>query len=136
MKYNNIGLINLGATCYINSLLQILYHIDEFRESILYCDVIDEEHNVLNEIAIIFTSLKFCNQKYYYNAISFIHNYDNAIIDTNLQQDAHEFILNPFDKLENRLKSIKNENLIKYFFQICFKYESNHTKENNLNCIL
>ena len=53
-KYNNIGFINLGATCYINSLLQILYHIEEFRESILYCDVVDEEQNVLNGISIIF----------------------------------------------------------------------------------
>ena len=53
-KYNNIGFINLEAACYINSLLQILYHIEEFRESILYCDVVDEEQNVLNEISINF----------------------------------------------------------------------------------
>ena len=130
-KYNNIGFINLGATCYINSLLQILYHIEEFRESILYCDVVDEEQNVLNEISIIYFSLKSYKDKYY-NPISFIKNYENEIIDINHQQDVHEFMLNLIDKLENRLKNTKNENLMKYFFQLTlnekriFKYDSNH----------
>ena len=134
-QYNNIGLINLGATCYINSIIQILYHINDFRESILYCDVNDEEHNVLNELYIIFNSLKFCKDKYY-NPISFINNFDNENIDVNQQRDVHEFMLNLFDKIENRLKKTKNEDLIKYFFQITlmdkinFKYDCNHTKEH------
>lgn len=30
-----MGLKNQGATCYLNSLLQILFHTPEFRETIL-----------------------------------------------------------------------------------------------------
>ena len=44
-------------------------------------------------------------------------------------------MLNLFDKIENRLKKTKNEDLIKCFFQITlmdkinFKYDCNHIKE-------
>lgn len=31
----SIGLINHGATCYLNSILQCLYHCEEFRKAIL-----------------------------------------------------------------------------------------------------
>ena len=45
-------------------------------------------------------------------------------------------MLNLIDKLENRLKNTKNENLMKYFFQLTlnekriFKYDSNHRNES------
>ena len=67
--------------------------------------------------------------------MSFFKNYDNENIDVNQQRDVHEFMLNLFDKIENRLKK-RNEYLIKYFFQITlmdkinFKYDCNHTKEH------
>ena len=35
----------------------------------------------------------------------------------NIQQNVHEFLLNLIDKLENRLQSSENKNLIKFFFQ-------------------
>lgn len=69
-----------------------------------------------------FFSLK-SNKDKYYNPISFIKNYENEIIDINHQQDVHEFMLNLIDKLENRLKNTKNENLMKYFFQLTLNEE-------------
>lgn len=30
-----VGLTNLGATCYMNAVLQMMYHIRPFRDSIL-----------------------------------------------------------------------------------------------------
>ena len=45
-------------------------------------------------------------------------------------------MLNLIDKLENRLKNTKNENLMKYFFQLTlnekriFKYDCNHRNES------
>ena len=76
-KYNiDIGIINLGFTCYLNSIIQILFHFNEFRESILLCEVDDTENNVLNELVIFFDGLKNKTQKYY-NPISFINNFDD-----------------------------------------------------------
>ena len=54
----HIGLKNLGATCYLNSLIQVLFHIIKFRESILKWEVNDEPNNSLNELEIIFDALK------------------------------------------------------------------------------
>lgn len=34
-KYGYLGLQNQGATCYMNSLLQQLYHIPSFREGLM-----------------------------------------------------------------------------------------------------
>ena len=54
-KYNiDIGIINLGYTFYLNSIIQILFHMKEFRESILLCEVDDTDNNVLNELVIFF----------------------------------------------------------------------------------
>ena len=38
-----IGLKNLGCTCYMNSLLQVFYHIIPLRESLLECDCKEEK---------------------------------------------------------------------------------------------
>jgi len=41
-----IGLVNLGATCYMNSLFQQLYMIPEFRKGILELDTtLNESEN-------------------------------------------------------------------------------------------
>ncbi|KAJ3444615.1 ubiquitin carboxyl-terminal hydrolase faf-y-related [Anaeramoeba flamelloides] len=46
-KVDYIGLVNLGATCYMNSLLQQLFHTPEFRKSLLMIEekLIDDENN-------------------------------------------------------------------------------------------
>ena len=112
----DIGLANLGFTCYLNAILQILYHIDLFKEAILRIDAKDEDNNVLNELIILFDGLN-TKKSLHYNPISFITNFDNEVINVNEQKDAHEFLLSLLDKLELRLKNTNNANLIKYFFE-------------------
>ena len=46
----DIGIINLGYTFYLNSIMQILFHLKEFRESILLYEVDDTDNNVLNKL--------------------------------------------------------------------------------------
>jgi len=96
-EYNNsntkgyylIGLLNLGSTCYFNSLIQVLFHITLFRDSILNIQTSDESHNALNELIIIFYSLKNNKLDKEYNPISFFDNCDNEILDINIQRDVH-----------------------------------------------
>ena len=53
-------------------------------------EIIDEDHNVLNEIIIMFDVLKNINIKYY-QQISFINNFYNEKIDVYIQKDVHGF---------------------------------------------
>lgn len=48
-----IGLINLGATCYMNSLYQQLYMIPEFRNQILVLDQkLDNSQNSYEKVIL------------------------------------------------------------------------------------
>ena len=113
---NFIGLKNLGCTCYMNSLLQVFYNINLFRESLLKCKCQTTNKNSLYEVQKVFFNLKYLRNGYY-TPDSFVNNYDNEILNPHQQMDVDEFFSNLLDKLENRIKNTDNENLIKYFFQ-------------------
>ena len=111
-----IGLKNLGCTCYMNSLLQVFFNFVPFRESILKCPCKEEKKNSLYQIKKVFYSLKYL-QVNYYTPSDFPENFDDEVLNVHLQMDVDEFFGNILDKIENRLKKTKNENLVKYFFQ-------------------
>lgn len=66
-KNAEVGLKNLAATCYINSLLQQLYHIKEFSEPLLEIESksIETKENIAYEIQKIFAYLKYSNREVY-----------------------------------------------------------------------
>jgi len=66
---NRVGIINLGNTCYVNSVLQALYQCDLFRKYILehYFD----EQVVLRELQITFAQLNL-SKRPYINAINLV----------------------------------------------------------------
>ena len=117
VKQKYVGLKNLGCICYLNSLLQIFFHIIPFRESILnsYCN--NEVKNVLYQTKYLFTSLKYLDIEYF-EPKDFTDNFDNQKLNIKEQMDMDEFFSLFLDKLENRLKGTDNEDLIKYFFEI------------------
>ena len=55
------GLKNLAATCYINSLLQQLFFIENFRDQMIGIDAttIDDKENIVLELQNIFAHLKY-----------------------------------------------------------------------------
>ena len=111
-----VGLKNLGCTCYINSLIQTFYNMPLLREGILKCENPNfTEKNCLFQLIKVFYSLKFL-QTNYYTPTSFIENYDNEKLNVSVQMDVFEFFCDFLDKIEQKLKGSRNENIIKYFF--------------------
>ena len=111
-----VGLRNLGNTCYMNSLFQILYNIELFRDSILKCTCKDPQNNSLYELKKLFFSLQYLDIQYY-SPDTFPKNFEGIPLKINEQMDIDEFFATLMDKLESRLKGTNNENIIKYIFQ-------------------
>ena len=133
-----IGLKNLGCTCYMNSLLQVFFNFIPFRESLLKCRCKEENKNSLYQVKKLFYSLKYL-QVNYYTPNDFPYNFDDEVLNVHQQMDVDEFFGNILDKIENRLKNTKNENLVKYFFQgrqndlLTFQDGCSHHRTNIIN---
>ena len=97
------GLRNLGNNCYMNSLLQCLYYIPEFREYF-----INENFNYNQELSLalkdVFTGLKETNKNSYSPDLirKEIKKLDNLFM-TGKQADAADLLNNIFSKLIEEL---------------------------------
>eukprot|EP01042_Synura_sphagnicola_P000136 gene136-biopygen134 len=47
-----VGLENLGATCYLNALLQMLFHVNEFRRAVYLLPHEDEDFAASTTLAL------------------------------------------------------------------------------------
>ena len=118
-KTGFVGLKNLGCTCYMNSVLQQLFTISSFRESILQSPVKEPlEENLLYELQYIFSSLKY-SAKQYINTKGFtsaFKDFEGNPVNVMEQMDADEFFSTFMDRIEELLKGSSNEELIKNHF--------------------
>ena len=100
-KVKYVGLKNMTSTCYLNAIIQQLYMIPTFRETIIKIDN-PSTNNILYELQLLFSALKLYENPYY-DPRSFV-------IANNLnfteQMDADEFYGILIDKIEKDIKDI------------------------------
>ena len=115
-----IGLKNMTATCYMNSILQQFFMIPMLRETLLSINT-NNKHTVLYQAQLLFSALKLYEYKYYdpkpFVLISGLNFYE--------QMDADEYYGQFIDKIENEIKqifSIDNKNNSDYKYKDLFKF--------------
>nr|XP_040059098.1 ubiquitin carboxyl-terminal hydrolase 48 [Gasterosteus aculeatus aculeatus]XP_040059099.1 ubiquitin carboxyl-terminal hydrolase 48 [Gasterosteus aculeatus aculeatus]XP_040059100.1 ubiquitin carboxyl-terminal hydrolase 48 [Gasterosteus aculeatus aculeatus]XP_040059101.1 ubiquitin carboxyl-terminal hydrolase 48 [Gasterosteus aculeatus aculeatus] len=116
-KNTFVGLTNLGATCYVNTFLQVWFHNLELRRSLYQChNSRAEEHDAESEyepqsicehLQYLFALLQNSNRKY----IDPTGLVKALGLDTGQQQDAQEFSKLFLSLLEDTLSKQKNPHL-------------------------
>ncbi|XP_060707924.1 ubiquitin carboxyl-terminal hydrolase 48 isoform X1 [Hemiscyllium ocellatum] len=133
-KNTFVGLTNLGATCYVNTLLQVWFHNLELRQALYLChsprkeigtgeaiedDAEFEPQSICEHLQYLFALLQSSNRRYI-DPSGFV----KALgLDTGQQQDAQEFSKLFMSLLEDTLSKQNNpdvQNIIQQ--QFCGQY--------------
>jgi ubiquitin C-terminal hydrolase len=113
------GLRNLGNTCYLNSVLQQLFMVDDFRETVLEREVAEgPDSETLVEFQRLFCRLALSPLAAVapLDLIKSLRLFDDHPINCNLQQDANEFYSLFMDLLSRLFKSNANCDFITHTF--------------------
>ncbi|KAK8866837.1 hypothetical protein M9Y10_009805 [Tritrichomonas musculus] len=100
------GLKNLGATCYMNSILQVLFHLPLFRKYIFNIRVGDteEDHNILLHLQRIFAMMQLSH--YSVSTKNLARSFGWSNIETMMQQDVYEFCSVFLEKIDITIQKI------------------------------
>ena len=110
-----VGLVNLGSTCYLNSLIQCLYHIPYFRASI-YNITQQVDGSVPSALQLLFFSMTW-NHKSPASTKQLTDSFGWKGEELATQHDLHEMCIKLREKLEEKMKGTPSEGDSKRLFQ-------------------
>ncbi|KAK9699295.1 hypothetical protein RND81_08G165600 [Saponaria officinalis] len=113
-----VGLKNQGATCYMNSLLQTLYHIPYFRKAVYHMPT-TENDNPASSIPLALQSL-FYKLQYNDTSVStkeLTKSFGWDTYDSFMQHDVQELNRVLCEKLEDKMKGTVVEGTIQMLFE-------------------
>lgn len=120
--FDPIGLTNLGATCYVNSILQCLYMNVEFRKGLfLVEEKLLEGNPVLRQFCRLFVKLQQSNE----DPVDPTIFAGTLQLDNGVQQDGQEFmklLLTLLEKLLGQSKRPEVRDLVQGLFRGTFSY--------------
>ncbi len=126
VKYN--GIINEAMTCYMNSLIQTLFHIGYFRKAVFQIPLDSNEkqgESVVYSLQRLFYDLM--QEKSPASTNKLVSSFGWSREEIFIQHDVQEFNLMLNDLMENKMKGTKSEGTFKYLFE--------GTSENYIECI-
>ncbi|EPY25815.1 cysteine peptidase, Clan CA, family C19 [Strigomonas culicis] len=116
-----VGIINQGCTCYLNTVIQALFHLPSFRKEIFNLEV-DEKNPVALALKNIFAQL--AAQSANITTVELTNAFGWDASEATVQHDVHEMTQQLFDSLENTLKGTPKENFIRDMFSGKMVYRS------------
>lgn len=126
VNYN--GIINEAMTCYMNSLIQTLFHIGYFRRAVFQIPLDSNEtqgESVVYSLQRLFYDLM--QEKSPASTNKLINSFGWSREEIFIQHDVQEFNLMLNDLMENKMKGTKSEGTFKYLFE--------GTSENYIECL-
>ena len=111
-----VGLDNLGATCYLNALLQMLFHINSFRKEVYNLSHKNEDMETSTTLALQNVFYKIQKDTKSVSTIGLTKSFGWNTADAFQQQDVQEMMRVLIDKLEECMKCTKRENALKNLF--------------------
>lgn len=109
------GLVNLGNTCYCNSVLQALFYCRLFRKNVLtYKSQGGKKENLLSCLADLFYIMSTQKKKYgkiYPKKFITRLGKENKLFGNRKQQDAQEFLNYLLNTIDDILQEVKREKL-------------------------
>lgn len=136
---NYVGLLNQGATCYMNSLLQALFHTPAFRRFVFQLPKMGEQNdgkNVTLNLQILFCRLQLSHHAVSTKSLTTSFGWTSA--DTFYQHDIQEFCRVLLDNLEGKVKGTELATFIPGLFRgksrsfircINIEYESSRNED-------
>ncbi|XVF19574.1 hypothetical protein REPUB_Repub11eG0122800 [Reevesia pubescens] len=113
-----VGLKNQGATCYMNSLLQTLYHIPYFRKAVYHMPTTENDMpsgSIPLALQSLFYKLQYSDGSVATNELTKSFGWDPY--DSFMQHDVHELNRVLCEKLEDKMKGTVVEGTIKRLFE-------------------
>jgi len=131
-----VGLRNQGATCYLNSLLQTLFHISYFRKAVYQMPIgKDEKPENSVPFALQRVFLRLQEESGPVDTKELTKSFGWDTIDSFLQHDIQELARVLVDNLEKKMENTPSKDTMKYLFEgtsknyfkcIHVDYESSH----------
>jgi ubiquitin carboxyl-terminal hydrolase 7 len=109
-KYTGyVGVKNQGATCYMNSLLQVLYFTNLLRKCVykMPTEADDSTKSVALALQRVFHDLQFLDKAVGTKKLTKSFGWET--LDTFMQHDAQEFLRVLLDKLDNKMKGTQTQ---------------------------
>lgn len=116
-KYTGmVGIENLGATCYLNALLQMLFHVNKFRAAVYALPHCDEVYGSSTTLALqhVFKELQCSSKTVTTSELCTSFGWTSA--DAFTQQDVQEMMRILLDKLESKMTNTSVDGVIKGLF--------------------
>ncbi|KEG15440.1 ubiquitin hydrolase [Trypanosoma grayi] len=108
-----VGLVNQGSTCYLNSVIQVLFHLPSFRR-MLYSVENPEPGSITLALRNIFAQLNCATSSVSTNELTEAFGWENN--EEWIQHDVHEMLQKLLDSLETVCKNTPLENIVRDHF--------------------